>query len=1637
MEQDTWTPPKDAVPVAKSTWKPPVDAVPDGAKKASGNGGVNTSLPLPTGLSNIPTFQNSYSEPIIPLTPQAHEQQQAQVEQARQDNVAKSTKMVNDLYKSLPADTRETWDKIQQAANAQPREELTQPSDEQIAHDKFMDTPIGKVVGATKYLASKATKGALDVVKGATHEWNTGMGSPAANIANDIIFDKADQLANLGQTKNDVAQAEKSKLLSAAGMAAEFAPTVAGGEALKAPRALMFLQGVGQGKDIADKLDLNPTAKEALIQGSGVVNLALSDLGDNILSKVPSTLRGKVATGIALDAMKEAAGKDLTSAEFSDLLKKGANEFMQKMQRAPLEALGHYNNTVKTLTKLNVGNFALHKAVDAIQGGNGVFNETPGDLAANEYKTITQDAPVFSAIPVARELSKLSPLSSYKNSVIKHLMDSPNDADQVKSTIEEHGKEQGWTQPEIDVTKDHIDKIAGAVKSLPTDMAQPKREKAVGLVLDRNSLQADLDELQSQRSQLDPSLQETASSHEEYLNDKIEQANDKLRQLVTGKRTTYSKDEQPEKPTKYYKTTDGNREEITPSRYELENLERTSKQQNNENESSNGEVRGIESRQENGQNGSQENDGKKGGEENGEKEVKPTENATTERVESQSGIEQHQNGNISGEATETSDSNSPERGGEIKQESEVSEPSKAQEEPLTSTKNAKIDADREKRGLSPIMSETAKSFPKVWDEAMRKLDDSPDAGKDLVSELHDKPRATTDTENALIAHTLVEAKAKYDKANDAVVKAQDAGEDTEPHEAALERASDDLNRIEEVARKSGTETARGLNARKMMVRDDMTLASLETRKRVALGRKLTTDEREELRKVHEDYSAKEKAYEATIEKLTQRNRDLEERDAMRKLQVEAKREVRGKRGEQRKSDRTQLVQDIRAKLKVARSSQMLSSAIPFAQQVAELYKISPELAKLAKSYIEEGVDSLDALVDKIHEHLSEYDKRAIRDALSGYGRPTDKETKPELERKLGELKQQARLLSKLEDLQAKEYKAPERKKAPIKAEIEALRKQVRDLQQPDISLKSIKTRTANQIKEYERRLAQKDFTPAEKRAPTELDPEAIKAKADLNRVRDNYEAELEKDRLANRGNWEKGWDKFLKYRRAELLLNLSGAAKVGMASMYRIVSQPLHELVGEGMRHVLPGVAKLAPREGHGFVPDVEWKALKTVWNAETLAEVKKKFQGKLDDLDTAFGDKKEHFDTNRILDLAGNIHSAEKEFAKQNEFRRSVLLRTKYAQEHGVDVDNPFVQLSIGMSALKDANRQIFMADNVANATYRQLLASLETKSSETKFGKTPKIAAGVLRLMLPIVRVPTNYLVEKAQYTPILGATRAIAIMSRGLSKMTPDQADYVMRVFKKQGIGAGLLAMGYALPNNFGGFHIPGKKRDPNDPLEANDMQVMGVKIPHFLTHTPLLTLLQLGATIRRASVGDAAMGTAGDFAESTPFYETPKEVVKAMESSNSMQQFVGNTLRGLIVPNMVSQAAQHYDTDENGEPIKRTAKTVLQGIESGIPGLRQNVPIKNPHPGFDKIQVGDKSYYLNNAQLQERQKFYDEFMKTDGAKSLKLEIAKTKNKVEREKLSTRLKTMASKVSKRRLLNKYHNSSTGDYDLEKMEE
>ena len=1773
MGQFNWTPPeKDEVVSTKkpTTWTPPakdevvnpqkkspdgtsngyqptqqdiqqknsLNAVQVGSEKLQGGSNPSQSHDIlgfrqvtPGALAPTTSGSGRKKATEIPLSDKQKKEQDAQLKEINDANAK-----VKSFYDQLDPQERNTLYNINNTAQKLQQKSALRPvSKDQQEEQHMMDSTLGKVVGSLGYLETQANKGGVDILKGSAwliNHLNSGF-SDTQTIP-DSAFKTLDEKSNM-ITPGQQSQIESSKgmgwgAVKTLGMFANLAPTIAAGEIADAPKIAFTIQGIGQGKQTMDDVDpehkINPIIRDTFVLGTGILNGTI--LGDEKLGmfgKASDEVKDKVVQGIVANALKETAEKNLTQEGFAKVLNKSKDVFADKMAKLIPEYAEHTSKAAIDFAALKAGGDLLKGGVD-LSSDKPVFNQTIGKTMEDISDIVIKQAPLFGALgllhgtDIEKQKYDLGKQIAEKDEQIKTFSEKSDDP--VKNVENEVNLEQA--------KKDRED-LNNQLKTIILKQKgneQSKRDETSGGQPTEKSEQVKTTETPVGNGE--PSVQEVRNDDEgrkSVITPEVKTGDEKSPNLQVGDEVQWTNQgvDQFDKPRK---------------------------------------ITGIS------------DDGKYAFVEGSNTDI-PIEELNKPKGEQENAVQEQSTGKVDVQPT-------PENGekvGEGNTEPKVT-PKKGEEKPqeksVTSIKNAKIDADREKRGLSPIMSETKKDFASVWDGAMSKIDDDPQAGVDLVNELQKSPRATTDVENALIAHTLADTKNKYDKINDQIVKAQDEGEDTKPLEAKLDAISDDLQKIEEVAKKTGTETARGLNSRKMMINDDMTLASLETKKRVAVGRKLTPEERDNLRKVADEYKAKTEAYEKKIAELEQRNKELQEKSALEKLKKETKKAAKAKTRSERKAERSAIVEDIRNKLKASRQS--LSAKIPVLQ---ELIDIAPELTKLAKSYIAEGIDKLDDLVDKIHDDIKDIfddlEKRQVRDAISGYGR-TAKLSQEETAVKLRELKAQARAISALEDtkegerplktglqrdkvsdkvreLQAKvreemkklginvktqeEHlktsldavktrlknqikdltrqietgeKPPEKSQIQyddeaksLKAKRDALKEQLGDLDKSGMSdeqkiknalaatqrsideynrrikekdfeskkrgmtlsspeleklreerdkareeyedlknaanpkltpeqraLKTIKTRTANQIAEFQRRIKEKDFEPTPKKQAVELDPEAVKAKAELNRVKGDFDAELEKDRLAKRGKWEKGLDNALKYRRAELLLNLSGAAKVGMASAYRILSQPLHEIAGSGLK-VIPGlkqIAEKAPREGHGFVSDVEWKALKTVWNAETLAEVKKKFKGKLDNLDVAFGDKKEHFDTNALLDLAGNIHSAEKEFAKQNEFRRSVLLRTKWAEQNGLDIENPFVQLKIGEKALEDANRQIFMADNLANTSYKFLISYLEKSK---KFPKAGTNAALALKVMLPIVKVPTNYLLEKVQYTPVLGAIKAFNIMARGLDNMKPEEADYVMRVMKKQSLGAGLMLIGYFNPQAFGGLYVPGQKRKEGD-LAANDLKLFGINVPHFLTHTPLLTIMQLGATMRRASFGETSLGTAADFAESTPFYETPKEIVRGMENSKNASQYIGNFIRGLIIPNVVSQSARYFDTDEEGNTAKRKPRNVWQGIEEGIPGLRQNIPEKTEEPNFDKIEIKGEKYQLNDKQVEQRQKYYDDYMQTESAKEMEEKIKDAKP-IEKKKLLRELHEKASKHSLKKLREDYYDPENNSWKFDKIEE
>lgn len=89
----------------------------------------------------------------------------------------------------------------------------------------------------------------------------------------------------------------------------------------------------------------------------------------------------------------------------------------------------------------------------------------------------------------------------------------------------------------------------------------------------------------------------------------------------------------------------------------------------------------------------------------------------------------------------------------------------------------------------------------------------------------------------------------------------------------------------------------------------------------------------------------------------------------------------------------------------------------------------------------------------------------------------------------------------------------------------------------------------------------------------------------------------------------------------------------------------------------------------------------------------------------------------------------------------------------------------------------------------------------------------------------------------------------MNKGIAELDPEKADLILRQLKKGAVGAAYWTLGFYLYQNAGGIW---NRFDPDknkgNRLGSNEMEVGGVKIPKEFQHTTQLQAFQFGATAR---------------------------------------------------------------------------------------------------------------------------------------------------------------------------------------------
>lgn len=824
--------------------------------------------------------------------------------------------------------------------------------------------------------------------------------------------------------------------------------------------------------------------------------------------------------------------------------------------------------------------------------------------------------------------------------------------------------------------------------------------------------------------------------------------------------------------------------------------------------------------------------------------------------------------------------------------------SPAEVEKAYSIKNAAVDATLKEMGEEPATRGERLSFEEATKNARETLAADPEAGAKLVDELSAKPRPVTGNEDALLAHEVTRLELEREAASAGLKDAVASGDEMAIAEAKdrVANAKLDYQNAADVFAQVGTANALGLSHRAIMLQNDYSLARMERdvseRRGVKELPEDTTRQLEAMAQEIKDTRAKFDAYKRRASELLQRDEPPKARSA-----PPEKASIRSKLAEQASAARER----IKARYSEGRVSAGIDPADLADHAIVGADLITQGFTKLgdwSREMIKEFGDRVRPYLSTLWEQASNHEAaRAVLD------------------------------------------------------------------KQAATRLKAAKTRMTNETAELARRTAEKDLSPRKTTSPVQLDEEGLKIRADYVNAMEKYHRMIATEEQANRTTGQKVMDTLVKWRRGFLLSGPVTLAKLTAAAALRMTSTPIEEAVG-GALGKLPGistVAKNAPREG-GFSGSAEARAVTDAFTkgfadaksvlttGKAVLDSLKHEPGKFSLTDIA---------PRALIDYIGNIHGALKAPVKRAEFARSFAKRIEFAEAHGVDIADPLVQTRISMEAYKDANRAIFMQDNMVVEAYKRALSRFEQVNKETgKPSLAGQAAATTLKLLLPIIKVPTNIVGETFTYAT--GAPTGIAkvvhqALTEGLDKLTPEESDVIMRQLKKGAVGSAVLAFGYFNADQIGGYFQPGQKRKPGD-VAAGEVRAGETDIPAYLMHNPAMEQLQIGSSVRRVAESklrrrdpeeqgllSGAFAAGLGLLEEVPFAREAVELGKLMDPRET-GYVGGELLKSLFVPAVVQWAAKHWDTDEKGQPIKRKPQTLTQHLETGIPGLRENVPTR---------------------------------------------------------------------------------------------
>ena len=386
---------------------------------------------------------------------------------------------------------------------------------------------------------------------------------------------------------------------------------------------------------------------------------------------------------------------------------------------------------------------------------------------------------------------------------------------------------------------------------------------------------------------------------------------------------------------------------------------------------------------------------------------------------------------------------------------------------VTALKNADIAEKRKELGLEVREKVTRKRSDELVDSATKKIKEGYDVDALIDDVLDSKTEKTLTDEDVIILKQYQLAKEnRLVELGEEIVSATEDGVSPAKMEKLIQEREElvnDIDRAYRAGEQSGTITARALQARRLAMLQDYSLANMlvQKMKSVGLGR-LTPEQIQETTSEYAKIKKLKEQLEAKVLDLEKQNSDLKAGKNIEGLTREERKSKRKVKIEEIDADIDTTIASLRKKLR-EQAGRLSANAIPI--------EMIPDIAKLAQLYVKKGVIKLDDIVDGIYTSLKEdiqnLSKDDIKEIIGDYDYNLEAQNEKRLE--------------------------------------------------------SFKKRTIEKIKELKERLSKQDFE-KKQNEPVKLDEEAKKIKDELREAKFAWEKALEEDVLARRTALEKARD---------------------------------------------------------------------------------------------------------------------------------------------------------------------------------------------------------------------------------------------------------------------------------------------------------------------------------------------------------------------------------------------------------------------------------------------------------------------------------------------------------------------------------